>query len=224
MALDLDAMKWDAAGLVTVVAQDHLTGEVRMVAHASREALERTLASREAHFFSRSRGALWKKGESSGNVLSVREVWVDCDLDAIVYLVEPHGPSCHTGAESCFFGREAALEHGGAPLSDRALPLLPRLEGTLATRASSTAEKSYTRSLLDRGVAVIGDKIREESDELARALASESDERVVSEAADVLYHVMVGLLFRRVPVRVVLAELARRFGTSGHAEKAARTT
>lgn len=218
MALDLGAVKWDAAGLVTVVAQDHLTGEVRMLAHASREALERTLETREAHFFSRSRGSLWKKGESSGNVLAVREVWLDCDLDAVVYLVEPHGPSCHTGAESCFFGRET-----GASAS-RALPLLSRLEETLSARASSTGDKSYTRSLLDRGASTIGDKIREEGDELARALVSESDERVVSEAADVVYHVMVGLLARRVPVRAVLGELARRFGTSGHAEKAARTS
>lgn len=219
MALELDSLTWDAAGLVTVVAQDALTGEVRMLAHASREAVARTLETGEAHFFSRSRGALWKKGESSGHVLAVREVWVDCDRDALVYLVEPSGPSCHTGAESCFFARAG---DSTAPVPSRALPLLARLEEALHARASATAEKSYTRSLLDAGAAKVGDKIREEGDELARALASESDERVVSEAADVVYHVMVGLLLRRVPLRAVLGELARRFGVSGHAEKAAR--
>lgn len=218
MAVDLDGLKWDAAGLVTVVAQDHLTGEVRMVAHASRDALARTLETREAHFFSRSRGALWKKGESSGHVLTVRDVWLDCDRDALVYLVEPHGPTCHTGAESCFFAHESAP----TPAPGRALPLLARLEAALVARASAAAEKSYTRSLLDRGAETVGGKIREEADELARAIAGESDERVVAEAADLVYHVMVGLLLRRVPVRAVLGELARRFGTSGHAEKAAR--
>ena len=105
---------------------------------------------------------------------------------------------------------------------DRALPLVQRLEAALAARARSSADKSYTRSLLDRGANTIGDKIREESAELAQALESESDERVVSEAADVVYHVMVGLLFRKVPVRAVLGELRRRFGRSGHVEKAAR--
>lgn len=214
MALDVGSLKYGSDGLVTVVAQDHLTGEIRMLAHATREALERTLETREAYFFSRSRGALWKKGESSGHVLSVREVIVDCDLDAVVYLVEPRGPTCHTGKEGCFF----TAEHG----ESRALPMLSRLEVALGERASSTAEKSYTRSLLDAGPPKIGAKIREEAAELDRAITGESDERVVSEAADVVYHVMVGLLARKVPVRAVLSELARRFGTSGHTEKAAR--
>ena len=111
--MDFSALKWDAAGLVTVVVQDRMTGAVRMVAHANEEALTRTLETRDAHFFSRSRGALWKKGESSGNVLRVAEVWLDCDADAVLYLADPAGPSCHTGAESCFFTRvdgAAALE------------------------------------------------------------------------------------------------------------------
>lgn len=208
--MDIGALAFDAAGLVTVVVQDRLTGEVRMVAHADREALRRTVEGGEGWFWSRSRKALWKKGETSGNVLRVHAVIADCDGDALVYLVDPEGPSCHTGAQSCFFAPE------------RALPMIPRLEETLAARAAASAETSYTRSLLERGAPAIASKIREEADELARAIEGESDERVVAESADLVYHLMVGLLQRRVAVRSVLAELARRFGTSGHAEKASR--
>lgn len=213
--MDVDALAFDDRGLVTVVVQDRLTGEVRMVAHANAEAVRLTIASREGHFWSRSRASLWKKGETSGHVLRVHEVWADCDRDALLYLVDPEGPSCHTGAESCFF--ERAMGDG-----DRAVPMLSRLEGALAARAESSTGKSYTKSLLEKGAPKIGEKIREEAGELAQAIESESDERVVSEAADVLYHVMVGLLSRKVGLRAVLLELARRFGTSGHDEKASR--
>lgn len=215
--MDAKELAYDAQGLVTVVVQDRLTGEIRMLAHASEEAIRATMESGEGHFWSRSRRALWKKGETSGNVLRVHEVWADCDRDAVVYLVDPAGPSCHTGAQSCFF--ERAL--GGA--EGRALPTLPRLQEALRARASSSADRSYTRSLLDGGAAKINAKIVEEAGELARAIEGESDERVVSEAADLAYHVLVGLQHRGVSVRAVLEELARRFGTSGHAEKAGRS-
>ncbi|AKF08146.1 bifunctional phosphoribosyl-AMP cyclohydrolase/phosphoribosyl-ATP diphosphatase HisIE [Sandaracinus amylolyticus] len=215
--MDASALAYDAKGLVTVVVQDRLTGEVRMLAHANEDAIRATMTSGEGHFWSRSRGAPWKKGETSGHVLRVHEVWADCDRDAVVYLVDPEGPSCHTGAQSCFFERAMGGVEG------RALPMLVRLEDALEARANSSAEKSYTKSLLEKGAPKIVAKIREEADELSRAIESESDERVVSEAADVLYHVMVGLLHRRVPLRAVLAELAKRFGTSGHDEKASRT-
>jgi phosphoribosyl-ATP pyrophosphohydrolase/phosphoribosyl-AMP cyclohydrolase len=203
-------MKFDAQGLMPVVVQDDLTGEVRMLAYANAEALERTRATGRATFFSRSRDALWVKGETSGHVIDVREVRLDCDEDAALYLASPHGPSCHTGAEACFAQPDAARA-----------PLLVRLEVALGERKRSDAGTSYTKSLYD-APARIGEKIEEEAGELARALASESDERVASEAADVVYHLMVGLQHRGVPLRAVLAELDRRFGTSGHAEKAGR--
>ncbi len=188
-----------------------------MVAHANVDAIERTLASGAAHFFSRSRNALWKKGETSGNVMRVHEVWLDCDADAVLYLVDPEGPTCHTGAPSCFVTR---IDGAGGP---RAAPLFTRLEEALEARKNASGEKSYTRSLLDAGAPKIGAKIREEGDELARAIEGEADERVVSEAADVVYHAMVGLLARGLSWRDVEGELARRFGISGHDEKAART-
>jgi phosphoribosyl-ATP pyrophosphohydrolase/phosphoribosyl-AMP cyclohydrolase len=214
-------LKWDEAGLVTVVAQDRHSGEVRMVAHANSEALERTLETGEAHFFSRSRQALWKKGESSGNTLGVAELWVDCDGDCVLYLVEPSGPSCHTGRRSCFF-RRVQLQ-GAEEQQGPGTPTLARLWDALAARARSRGERSYTKSLLDKGPPKIAGKVREEAEELAYALEQESDARVVSEAADVLYHLCVGLLARGVGLRDVEAELARRFGRSGHEEKASRS-
>jgi phosphoribosyl-ATP pyrophosphohydrolase/phosphoribosyl-AMP cyclohydrolase len=216
----LDWLKKDAAGLVTVVVQDRHTGLVRMVAHANEEALRATLDSGYAHFFSRSRGKLWKKGEESGHLLHVHEVWGDCDGDCLVYLVDPEGPSCHTGAETCFYRRLGA--DGSLSEDGLASPTFPRLERELIARRDSTAEKSYTRSLLDKGAAKIAEKIREEGGELAQAVERESDERVISESGDVVYHMLVGLLFRKLSLRDVQSEIARRFGTSGHDEKAAR--
>jgi len=215
-------LKYDVDGLVTVVAQDRLTGELRMLAHANEQAVMATLSSGEAHFYSRSRKALWRKGESSGHVLRVAEVWADCDADALLYLVDPDGPSCHTGRESCFFRlvesdgtlRDEALAHGR--------PLLPGLWAELNLRQQQSPTHSYTRRLLDLGRGEIARKIREEADELGRALESESDERVVSEAADEIYHLLVGLLARGIALRDVEAELARRFGVSGLTEKASR--
>lgn len=195
-------------GLIPVVVQDDLTGEVRMLAYADDAAIARTKKEGRAAFFSRSRNAPWVKGETSGNFIDVREVRLDCDSDAALYLGSPHGPTCHTGSETCFAGPRA--------------PVLVRLEATLEARKTSTGEKSYTKSLYDGGAARIGEKLREEADELARAVDGESDARVVSEAADVVFHVLVALRHRNVALRDVLAELDRRSGTSGHAEKANR--
>jgi len=220
--MNLAELKYDANGLLTVVAQDRLTGELRMLAHANREALQATLDSGEAHFFSRSRNALWKKGESSGHVLSVSEVWTDCDGDAVLYLVDPAGPTCHTGRATCFF---RVVGEDGAVADDAArhgVSALPRLEAELEARKASGAGKSYTRKLLDGGPEAINAKITEEAGELAQAIAGEADERVISEAADLIYHAMVGLLHRGISLRAVEGELARRFGVSGLAEKAAR--
>jgi len=220
--MSLDALKYDDQGLVAVIAQDAETGEVRMMAYADRAAIERTLATREAHFFSRSRQQPWKKGESSGNTLGVRSVWVDCDGDTLVYMVDPAGPSCHTGAETCFFRRlnaEGELIEAG---EQSAAPTLLRLERTLEARKASDAGKSYTKALLDAGPTKIDAKLREEAAELGQALIGESDERVASEAGDVIYHLLVGLVSRGVSLRELFSELSKRFGQSGHEEKAKR--
>jgi len=220
--MDLSGLKWDAAGLVTVVVQDRHTGEVRMVAHASEEALRATVETGEAHFFSRSRQALWRKGETSGHTMAVSGLWLDCDADAVLYLVDPAGPSCHTGRPSCFYRSVGGPEVAEGENHESAATTLPDLWRTLEVRRASTAEASYTRALLDAGVGKIGDKLREEASELADALAGETDARVVSEAADVIYHLLVGLLARGTTPRAVLRELSRRFRTTGHEEKATR--
>jgi phosphoribosyl-ATP pyrophosphohydrolase/phosphoribosyl-AMP cyclohydrolase len=221
----LDELKWDRDGLVTVVVQDVWTGELRMLAHANREALAATFETGYAHFFSRSRQRLWCKGESSGNKLKVKDVWVDCDGDALIYLADAEGPSCHTMRETCFFSRlgDAGIASTGPETPKRhAQSALPALWQELLERRDAPSAKSYTRSLLDAGHAKIGAKIEEEANELSRALQSETDERVISEAADVMYHMLVGLLSRGVGLRDLEKELARRSGVSGLVEKASR--
>jgi phosphoribosyl-ATP pyrophosphohydrolase/phosphoribosyl-AMP cyclohydrolase len=220
--VSVPGITYDSSGLVTAIAQDRATGEVRMVAWMNAEALEQTLATGVATFYSRSRQKLWVKGETSGHRLRVASVLADCDADTLLLLVEPDGPSCHTGRPTCFFrtlGPEGIAEPGNP-----GLPYLFELEATIAERASASAAKSYTKSLLDGGAPKINEKLSEESGELVRAIAGESDDRVASEAADVLYHLLVGLRLRGVPLRAVVEKLVQRSSRSGHAEKAARNT
>ena len=144
---------------------------------------------------------------------------IDCDRDAVLVRAKPAGPTCHTGTTACFFHRDDGANDDGVP----PVTVLEQLAQVLAARRdSATGEKSYTRSLLDKGMPKILEKIAEESGELAVELPSGTDDRVVAETADLIFHVMVGLTARQIPVERVLAELARRFGTSGHTEKAAR--
>ena len=209
------------SGLLPAVVQDRLTGQVRMVGYMNREALAATLRTGRATFFSRSRNELWEKGQSSGNTLRVVSLHADCDADTILVLADPTGPTCHTGTPSCFFRRVGA---DGVLVDDvrDATTFLEELEREIDARKQSVGSKSYTRYLLDGGAERIGAKLREEADELARAIEGESAERVASEAADVLYHAMVGLASRGVALRDVIAKLAERAGTSGHEEKASR--
>lgn len=209
------------SGLLPAVVQDRLTGQVRMVGYMNREALAATLRTGRATFFSRSRNELWEKGQSSGNTLRVVSLHADCDADTILVLADPTGPTCHTGTPSCFFRRVGA---DGVLTDDArdATTFLEELEREIDARKQSVGAKSYTRYLLDGGAERIGAKLREEADELARAIEGESAERVASEAADVLYHALVGLASRGVTLRDVIAKLAERSGTSGHEEKASR--
>jgi phosphoribosyl-ATP pyrophosphohydrolase/phosphoribosyl-AMP cyclohydrolase len=215
------AVKFGRDGLIPVVVQDHLTGDIRMFAHATLQAVRATLETGRATFWSRSRNELWEKGLTSGNVLEVRGVIVDCDEDCLIYSAEPMGATCHTGSPSCFF---QTLETSGRVVQHGATPqtVLARLEAEIDARKASSAEKSYTKSLFDGGAAKIGAKLREEADELARAVAGESEERVANEAADVIYHLLVALRSRDVSWRDVLRVLEARSGVSGLAEKLAR--
>jgi phosphoribosyl-ATP pyrophosphohydrolase/phosphoribosyl-AMP cyclohydrolase len=210
------AIRFDDRGLVPCVTQDWRTGEILTLAYMNEEALRRTRESGEVHFFSRSRGEMWHKGGTSGNVQRVRQLRYDCDADAIVALVEPAGPACHTGQRSCFYrdldgsadsAPDAAPAEGEpAPAAHEALAVLAR---TLEERRRERPEGSYTVELLD-DPELIGAKVREEADEVARAAAAESDERVTEEAADVLYHLQVLLLSRGIEPAAVLETLNDR--------------
>ncbi len=173
---------YDDRGLVPVVIQDWTTGEVLTLAYANAEAVARTRETGELHLWSRSRGELWHKGATSGNVQRLRALRLDCDGDALLALVEPAGPACHTGERTCFFTGD--LE---PPAPHEALP---GLERTLAARAAERPEGSYTVELLD-DPGLIGEKVREEAEEVARAAREETDDRVDNEAADVLFHLTV---------------------------------
>jgi phosphoribosyl-ATP pyrophosphohydrolase/phosphoribosyl-AMP cyclohydrolase len=226
----LAALRWDERGLVPAVVQDARTGGVRMLAWMNAAALRQTLATGLVCFYSRSRQALWTKGETSGNTLAVREVRADCDGDAIVIVAEPAGPTCHTGTSSCFYRvlaggaeRDAAITREDDGPADPPVTVLARLERVLAARRDqATTEKSYTRSLLEGGFPKILAKLAEEHGELAEVLPAGAAGDVVHEAADLLFHMMVGLVARHIPLDDVWRELERRFGTSGHVEKASR--
>jgi phosphoribosyl-ATP pyrophosphohydrolase/phosphoribosyl-AMP cyclohydrolase len=181
-----------------------------MLAWMNAEALQLTRDTGVVHFWSRSRQALWKKGETSGNTLALVDLRLDCDGDALLVRAHPAGPTCHTGTRTCW----------GDDVPAGIIDQLARV--IEARRDGSNAEKSYTKSLLDKGMPKILEKIAEEHGELAAELPAGPDDKVVHETADLLFHVMVGLAARRIPIERVLDELARRFGTSGHVEKASR--
>jgi phosphoribosyl-ATP pyrophosphohydrolase/phosphoribosyl-AMP cyclohydrolase len=210
------AVRFDENQLLPCVVQDWHTGEVLTLAYMNEEALRRTRETGEVHFYSRSRREIWHKGESSGNLQRVRQIRYDCDGDALVALVEPAGPACHTGERSCFYRdiEGTADPTADAPPADgEPVPApyeaLPALQRTLLDRERRRPAGSYTVELLDDPPR-IGNKLREEAEEAARAAASESRERVAEEAADLLYHLNVLLLARGVPTSAVLELLNGR--------------
>ena len=179
--MDRSEIRYDERGLVPCITQDWRSGEVLTLAYMNAESLARTRETGEVHLFSRSRQELWHKGGTSGNTQTVKGIRYDCDADALLVLVDPAGPACHTGERSCFYNGEAE------PVPFEALPALER---TIAERASARPAGSYTVSLLD-DPALAQAKVREEAEEVARAAAEESEERVAEEAADVIYHLAV---------------------------------
>jgi phosphoribosyl-AMP cyclohydrolase / phosphoribosyl-ATP pyrophosphohydrolase len=209
----LSAVRFGPDGLVPVVAQERRSGDVLMVAYADREALERTLSTGLAHYFSRTRKTLWRKGETSGHEQRVAEIRLDCDGDTVLYRVEQSGPACHTGARTCFSsavaggnGHTPTLEVGQDPGGH----LLSRLAGVIESRATERPEGSYTARLLDAGIQAVSQKVGEEAVELVVAANAQDDDRVAAEAADLLYHLLVLLKARGVPLDAVLRELEAR--------------
>jgi phosphoribosyl-ATP pyrophosphohydrolase/phosphoribosyl-AMP cyclohydrolase len=211
-------LQWDARGLIPAVVQETETGEVLMVAWMSREALDATRRTGLTHFWSRSRQALWRKGETSGHAQHVDGLYADCDRDTLLVQVHQDGVACHTGARSCFFTRLAG-EPGAAPKADAAGPgVLEVVERVLQQRKVSPPPGSYVAQLYEAGQPRICRKIGEEATEvIVAALGGEGDERLVAEVADLWFHTMVLLAGRGVPLRRVFAELQTR-----HAEQAPR--
>jgi phosphoribosyl-ATP pyrophosphohydrolase/phosphoribosyl-AMP cyclohydrolase len=209
----LSAVRFGADGLVPVVTQESRSGDVLMVAYANREALDRTLSTGLAHYFSRSRGTLWQKGETSGHVQRVVEIRLDCDGDAVLYRAEQEGPACHTGARTCFsmvIGRTGVQADGATAEEDPGGHVLGRLGRTVASRAAARPAGSYTAQLLAGGIGKVSQKVGEEAVEVIVAAHTEDDGRLASEAADLLYHLLVLLQARGVPLDAVWRELERR--------------
>ena len=211
MTPSIDRVVFDENGLVPVIAQDVATGDVLTLAYANREAVEKTLSSGEAHYYSRSRSELWRKGATSGSTQRVVEVRLDCDADALLYVVEPHGPACHTGQKSCFFTTLASEGVGVAPAGESEVHLgtmVERLAGTIAQRHREMPEGSYTVSLIQSGPERLSQKVGEEAVEVI--VAALSDERLPEEAADLIYHLLVLLEERGVGVEDVAKVLHDR--------------
>ncbi len=205
----LEQVRFGADGLVPVVAQDRRTGDVLMLAWANREALARTLETGFAHYWSRSRQALWKKGETSGHLQRVTECRLDCDADTVLYRAEQTGPACHTGRRTCF-STVVRPDGGTTEGADPGGHLLTRLATTIAARAADRPAGSYTVSLLDHGIAKISQKVGEEAIEVVVAANAEDDRHLAAESADLIYHLLVLLEARRVPLDDVLRRLEER--------------
>ncbi len=174
------SVQWDERGLVPAIVQDAATGAVLMLAYMDGEALEATIRTREVHFHSRSRGRLWRKGETSGNVLHLVDLDLDCDADALLVRVHPAGPACHTGEVTCF-----------GPAEDTLAAFLSRLAALLRERKRDLPEGSFTAELFRGGASAIAAKLREEADEAAAAYTGEGRERALAELTDLLYVALV---------------------------------
>ncbi|XP_022141529.1 histidine biosynthesis bifunctional protein hisIE, chloroplastic isoform X2 [Momordica charantia] len=221
----LDSMKWDDKGLAVAIAQNVDTGAILMQGFANREAVATTASQRKATFYSRSRSQLWTKGETSNNFINIHDIFIDCDRDSIIYLGKPDGPTCHTGAETCYYTSLDDLMESQQEVNHKlALSTLYSLESTISERKVEIAvpqngKPSWTRRLLlDNNL--LCSKIREEADELCRTLEENEDKsRTASEMADVLYHAMVLLAVKEVEMEDVLQILRQRFSQSGIEEK-----
>lgn len=224
----LASVKWDDKGLAVAIAQNVDTGAILMQGFVNRDALATTVSSRKATFYSRSRSQLWTKGETSMNFINVHDIFVDCDRDSIIYLGKPDGPTCHTGAETCYFSSVSKiLEHPEDEKDTLAMTTLYSLETTICERKDEISRQtegkpSWTKKLL-LNEKLLCSKIREEADELCRTLEDNEDKsRAASEMADVLYHSMVLLALKDVKMEDVLEVLRHRFSKSGIEEKKSR--
>ena len=202
---EIDALAWDKGdGLLPAVVQDAKNGSVLMLGYMNRESLRSTLTNRRVTFFSRSKNRLWTKGETSGHFLDVVSVQADCDRDALLVTADPNGPTCHTGARSCF----------GEVLTDaQEVAFLTRLEGVIAQRIRDRPEGSYTARLWSEGPTRIAQKVGEEGVEVALASVTQPDDRLIGESADLLFHLALLLKSRNLSLADAVRELEQRHRT-----------
>ena len=200
---DLPPVNFDERGLVPVVTQDALSGEVLMLAYANQESLSKTLETSQAHYYSRSRGELWRKGATSGNTQEVTEVRVDCDEDALLYRVKQSGPACHTGERSCFY---RSSDEEQTSLGET----MALLEGVVNERLETLPENSYVTKMHERGKGYVAQKVVEEAGESIVAALENKPEELIGEAADLLFHLTVLLRESSVSLQEVSDELVKR--------------
>ncbi|HYX29086.1 MAG TPA: bifunctional phosphoribosyl-AMP cyclohydrolase/phosphoribosyl-ATP diphosphatase HisIE [Pyrinomonadaceae bacterium] len=214
MNFKIEDLKFDEHGLIPAIVQDTRTGDVLMLAYMNVESLRRTIDTSETWFWSRSRNKLWHKGETSGNTQTVTDIRFDCDRDALLVIVRPHGPACHTGRQSCFHNRfedkAFEMQADASATPDTLEATLDNLYSLLSSRYCERPAGSYTTRLFDEGIQKILAKVDEESQETIVAGRSESNQRLVEETSDLLYHLLVLLVQRGVRLSDIREELTRR--------------
>jgi phosphoribosyl-AMP cyclohydrolase / phosphoribosyl-ATP pyrophosphohydrolase len=220
--MDLSHLKFDRQGLIPAVIQDWRDGSLLMLAYMNPESIKLTLEKKSVHFWSRWRNRIWEKGETSGNKLILKDLFVDCDGDTLLVKAEPLGPTCHTNEKTCFFMRlrEDGSVEGTKTTDGFAGSILDKLYQTIQDRKAHPSAESYTSKLLTGGVDKVLKKVVEEAGEVALAAKGGRKEEIVSETADLLFHTLVALGFHDVKPEEVYRELAGRFGTSGLKAKA----
>jgi len=218
----LSRIDWNKSPLLPVVVQDAKSGEVLMMAYMNEEALHVTLHSSIAHYFSRSRQKLWKKGESSGHIQVVKEAYLDCDNDTLLLKVEQTGVACHTGRPSCFFTRVDTKQETQEPLKTIEYDIYDTIYHTVQERKHADPKSSYVASLLQKGDNSILKKVVEEAGEFCFACKDNNEDEIIYEAADLIFHTLVALGAKNVHPERIAGELKRRFGRSGIEEKNSR--
>lgn len=221
----LNRVDWEKSEIIPVIAQDHITNEVLMMAYMNREALELSLITKLAHYFSRSKQRLWKKGESSGHLQHIKSFLIDCDNDTLLIKIEQEGVACHTGRKSCFFTElESGATNSDIEVDTNAMyGVIDTLYHTILERKNADPETSWTAKLLSKGDNDILKKVVEEAGEFSFAYKDNDEAEIIYECADLTYHVLVALGAKNISPDRIKQELARRFNMSGIAEKNART-
>jgi phosphoribosyl-ATP pyrophosphohydrolase/phosphoribosyl-AMP cyclohydrolase len=209
------AIAYDTAGLIPAIVQDWRDGTVLMLGYMNEQAVSDTLATKFVHFWSRSRGRIWKKGETSGHLLLVKDLFIDCDRDTILIKAEPAGPTCHTGKQACFFSRlDERAAAVPASAQEAAGGILERIYQTIQDRNAAPQPESYVSKLLEGGVDRILKKVAEEAGEVLLAAKNKNQAEIVYEVADLMFHTLLVLGYHGITLESVWAELAGRYGKS----------